>query len=79
MSSPFLGQILTSMFAGEPVAGRGRKSAAAPDAPLEPMEAGAWAAWAQAARDDAAAVAAQRAASPIRKERHSWVAQGLHR
>lgn len=77
MSSPFLGQILTSIIAGEPVSARTRTKA--PDVTLEPMEASAWAAWARRARDDAAAMADQPPTSPVRRDRSFRIAHGLHR
>lgn len=54
MGSIYLGQILTSFIAG-------RQPAAAPDSGLDPIVPGAWAAWAKAARDEAAATLADTA------------------
>jgi len=62
MSSLYLGQILTSHFAGQP-------ARTAAHEPLEPMVPGAWAAWAKAAREEGNAAPADPApvAKPIRK------------
>jgi hypothetical protein len=50
MGSMYLGQILTGMIVGQP-------APTATVVSLEPIKVGAWAAWAQAAPDEAAAAA----------------------
>jgi hypothetical protein len=72
MGSPFLGHILTSMIAGE-------TPAKTPDAELEPILPGAWAAWAKAADDATAAAAATPAPKPATGVRRVRAAHGLNR